>query len=237
MSEREDLVLAYRILAAHGAVDAYGHVSVRTAKNPKRYLLARAMAPELVTADDILEFDLDSNPIKDPRVALYLERYIHGEIFKSRPDINAVVHNHSPSVVPFSVTTVAMRPLFHMAAFVGEGVPNFEIRDSEKGTDLLVKTPYLGQALARTLGRSPAALMRGHGSVTVGESLPRAVGRSIYLELSARMQLQAIAIAGTGGKITYLDEQEVRASVPGQDYNRAWPMWRAHALARLKPQA
>jgi len=139
--------------------------------------------------------------------------------------------------VPFSVTTIAMRPLYHMAAFVGEGVPNFEIRDAEKGTDLLVKTPYLGQALARTLGRSPAALMRGHGSVTVGESLPRAVGRSIYLEMSARMQLQAIAIAGTGGKITYLDEQEVRASVPGQDYSRAWPMWRAHALARLKPQA
>jgi len=120
---------------------------------------------------------------------------------------------------------------------VGEGVSNFEIRDAEKGTDLLVKTPYLGQALARTLGKSPAALMRGHGSVTVGESLPRAVGRSIYLEMSARMQLQAIAIAGAGGKITYLDEQEVRASVPGQDYNRAWPMWRAHALARLKPRA
>jgi ribulose-5-phosphate 4-epimerase/fuculose-1-phosphate aldolase len=94
MTEREDLVLAYRILAAHGVVDAYGHVSLRTAKDPKRYLLARAMAPELVTADDIVEFDLDSNPIKDPRVALYLERYIHGEIFKSRPDINAVVHNH-----------------------------------------------------------------------------------------------------------------------------------------------
>jgi len=190
-----------------------------------------------VTPEDIMEYDLDSNPI-DPRGRESVrERFIHGEIFKARPDVNAVVHNHSPSVVPFSVTAVAMRPLFHMAAFVGEGVPNFEIRDAEKGTDLLVKTPYLGQALAKTLGTSPAALMRGHGSVTVGESLPRAVGRSIYLEMSARMQLQAIVIAGTGGKITYLDEQEVRASVPGQDYNRAWPMWRAHALARLKPQA
>ena len=123
MSEREDLVLAYRILAAHGVVDAYGHVSLRTAKNPKRYLLARAMAPELVTTDDILEFDLDSNPVRDPRVALYLERYIHGEIFKSRPDINAVVHNHSPSVIPFGVTTVPLRPLFNTGAFIGEGVP------------------------------------------------------------------------------------------------------------------
>jgi HCOMODA/2-hydroxy-3-carboxy-muconic semialdehyde decarboxylase len=121
-----------------------------------------------------------------------------------------------------------------MAAFVGAGVPNFEIRDAAKGTDLLVKTPYLGQALAKTLGKSPAALMRGHGSVTVGESLPRAVGRSVYLELSARMQLQAIAIAGPGGKIVYLDDSEIQASVPAQDYGRAWPLWRAKALAGIK---
>ncbi len=215
MSHTEDLVAAYRILAEHGVIDAYGHVSVRSDRDPKRYFLARSLAPELVMPEDIMEYDLDSNPI-DPRGRESVrERFIHGEIFKARPDVNAVVHNHSPSVVPFSVTAVAMRPLFHMAAFVGEGVPNFEIRDAEKGTDLLVKTPYLGQALAKTLGKSPAALMRGHGSV----------------------KLQAIMIAGTGGKITYLDEQEVRASVPGQDYGRAWPMWRAHALARLKPQA
>ena len=237
MSHTEDLVAAYRILAEHGVIDAYGHVSVRSERDPERYLLSRSLAPELVMPEDIMEYDLDSNPI-DPRGRESVrERFIHGEIFKARPDVNAVVHNHSPSVVPFSVTMVPMRPLFHMAAFVGEGVPNFEIRDAEKGTDLLVKTPYLGQALARTLGKSPAALMRGHGSVTVGESLPRAVGRSIYLEMSARMQLQAMAIAGTGGKITYLDEQEVRAAVPGQDYNRAWPMWRANALARLKLRA
>src|SRR5579862_2305515 len=104
MSERDDLVLGYRILAAHGVVDAYGHVSLRTARDPSRYLLARAMAPELVTADDILEFDLDSNPVKDEGAALYLERFIHGEIFKARPNVNAVVHNHSPSVIPFGVT-------------------------------------------------------------------------------------------------------------------------------------
>src|SRR5947207_1004759 len=237
MSIIEDLVAAYRILAEHGVIDAYGHVSVRSDLDPMRYLLARSIAPELVMPEDIMEYDLDSNPI-DPRGRESVrERFIHGEIFKARPDVNAVVHNHSPSVVPFSVTTVAMRPLVHMAAFVGEGVPNFEIRDAEKGTDLLVKTPYLGQALAKTLGGSPAALMRGHGSVTVGGSLPRAVGRSTYFEISARMQLQAIAIAGAGGQITYLDEQEVHASVPNQDYARAWPMWRAQALARLKPQA
>jgi HCOMODA/2-hydroxy-3-carboxy-muconic semialdehyde decarboxylase len=232
----EDLVAAYRILAEHGVIDAYGHVSVRSDRDPRRYLLARSIAPELVMPEDIMEYDLDSNPV-DPRGRESVrERFIHGEIFKARPDVNAVVHNHSPSVVPFSVTAVAMRPLFHMAAFVGEGLPNFEIRDAERGTDLLVKTPYLGQALAKALGGCPAALMRGHGSVTVGESLPRAVGRSIYLEMSARMQLQAITIAGPGGKINYLDAQEVQASVPAQDYKRAWPMWRAKALAGLKPQ-
>ena len=234
MNQLEDLVAAYRILAEHGVIDAYGHVSVRSARDPKRYMLARAIAPELVTPADIIEYDLDSNPV-DPRGRESVrERFIHGEIYKARPEVNAVVHNHSPSVVPFSVTASSMRPLFHMAAFIGDGVPNFEIRDAEKGTDLLVKTPYLGQALAKTLGGSPAALMRGHGSVTVGETLPRAVGRSIYLEQSARMQLQAMTIAGPGGRIVYLDEGEVRASVPAQSYNRAWPMWRAKALAGLK---
>jgi len=115
-------------------------------------------------------------------------------------------------------------------------VPNFEIRDAQKGTDLLVKTPYLGQALAKCLGKSPAALMRGHGSVTVGENLPRAVGRSVYLEMSARMQLQAMTIAGPGGKITYIDDSEVQASVPVQNYNRAWPMWREKTLAKMRAE-
>jgi HCOMODA/2-hydroxy-3-carboxy-muconic semialdehyde decarboxylase len=230
----EDLVAAYRVLAEHGVIDAYGHVSVRSDSDPKRYFLARAIAPETVTPDDIMEYDLDSKPIDARGRESVRERFIHGEILKARPDVRAVVHNHSPSVVPFSVTSVPMRPLFHMAAFIGDGVPNFEIRDAEKGTDLLVKTPYLGQALAKTLGGCPAALMRGHGSVTVGETLPRAVGRSVYLEISARMQLQAMLIAGSNGKITYIDEAEVKASVPVQEYNRAWPVWRAKALARLK---
>lgn len=237
MSLVEDLVAAYRILAEHRVIDAYGHVSVRSERDSNRYLLSRSVAPEMVTPEDIMEYDLDSNPV-DPRGRESVrERFIHGEIYKARVDVKAVVHNHSPSVIPFSVTAITMRPLFHMAAFVGEGVPNFDIRDAQKGTDLLVKTPYLGQALAKTLGKSPAALMRGHGSVTVGANLPRAVGRSIYLELSARVQLQAIAIAGPGGKIEYLDDSEVQASVPTQDYSRAWPLWRAKALASLKSRA
>jgi ribulose-5-phosphate 4-epimerase/fuculose-1-phosphate aldolase len=233
MTQAEDLVAAYRILAEHGVIDAYGHVSARSDRDSGRYIMARHLAPELVTDDDLIEYDLDSNPLDANGRESVRERFIHGEIYKARPDVMAVVHNHSPSVVPFSVTGVPMRGLFHMAAFVGEGLPNFEIRKAQKGTDLLVKTPYLGKALAKTLGKAPAALMRGHGSVTVGETLPRAVGRSVYLELSAKMQLEAMLIGGRGAKIVYLDKAEVKASVPHQEYNRAWPLWRDKALAQI----
>lgn len=236
MSLIEDLVCANRILAEHWVIDGYGHVSVRSDRDPTRYLLSRSLAPELVTEADIMEYDLDSKPVDQRGRSMYRERFIHGEIYKSRPEVNAVVHSHSPSVIPFGVTTVPMRPIFHMAAFIGKGVPTFEIRDVQEGTDLLVSTPYLGQALAKTLATRPAALMRGHGAVVVGENLPRAVGRSIYLEISARLQTQAMAIAGRDGKITYLDEREVRASVPPQDYERAWILWRSKALARVHAQ-
>ena len=230
--ELEDLVAAYRILAAQGVIDAYGHVSIRSPRDPGRYYLARSLAPELVQFNDLLEYDLDSTPI-DPRGRESVrERFIHGEVYKARPDVMAVVHNHSPSVIPFSVTGVPMRPIYHMASFVGEGIPNFEIRDFEKGTDLLVKTAPLGKALAQVLSSKPAALMRGHGAVVVGENIARAVGRSVYLEHSARMQMQAMQLAGPGGKITWIDEDEVRASVGRQDYYRAWPLWRAKALQR-----
>jgi len=236
MSELEDLVAAYRILAEHCVIDAYGHVSLRSPRDPGRYYLARSIAPEKVQEEDLLEYDLDSRPLDAHGRESVRERFIHGEIYKSRPEVMAVVHNHSPSVVPFSVTDVPMRPLFHMAAFVGEGLPNFEIRDVQRGTDLLVKTPQLGDALAKKLGPKPAALMRGHGAVVVGENLPRAVGRSIYLEMSARMQMQALLLAGDKGRITYLDEAEVKASNPVQDYARAWPLWREKALARAKAE-
>jgi len=234
--ELKDLVAAYRILAAHGVIDAYGHVSLRSPRNPERYYLARSVAPELVTEEDLIQYDLDSNALdaevgKSGRESVN-ERFIHGEIYRARPDVMCVVHNHSPSVIPFSVTGVPMRALYHMASFIGEGLPNFEIRDVRKGTDLLVKDAALGKALAATLAKKPAALMRGHGSVVVGENLPRAVGRSVYLEQSARMQMQALALAGPGGDITYLDDAEVQASVSRQDYYRAWPLWRAKALKR-----
>jgi HCOMODA/2-hydroxy-3-carboxy-muconic semialdehyde decarboxylase len=233
MEQLQDLVAAYRILAAHGVIDAYGHVSLRSPRNPQRYYVARSLAPELVKEDDLIEYDLDSRPIDERGRESVRERFIHGEIYKTRPEVMAVVHNHSPSVVPFSVTGVPMRAIFHMAAFIGDGLPNFEIRDVKPGSDLLVKDAFLGKALANTLGAKPAALMRGHGAVVVGENLPRAVGRSVYLELSAQLQMQAMALAGPGGKITYLDEAEVKASDPVQNYARAWPMWRAKALGEL----
>jgi HCOMODA/2-hydroxy-3-carboxy-muconic semialdehyde decarboxylase len=227
----EDLVAAYRVLAEYRVIDAYGHVSMRSPDNPQRYFIARSLAPEVVQVEDIMEYDLDSRPLDERGRESVRERFIHGEVYKARPEVMAVVHNHSPSVIPLSVANVPMRPIFHMAAFVGEGVPNFEIRDVEKGTDLLVKTPQLGAALARTLGKHPASLMRGHGAVVVGENIARAVGRSVYLEQSAQLQMQAMLLSS---KLTFLDEAEVKASVPVQDYKRAWPMWREKALARAK---
>ena len=233
MNPLEDLVAAYRILAEHGVIDAYGHVSMRSPDNPKRYFIARSLAPEIVQVEDIMEYDLDSKPLDERGRESVRERFIHGEIYKVRPEVVAVVHNHSPSVIPFSVTGVPMKPIYHMASFIGDGVPNFEIRKVAKGTDLLVKTPALGAALAKTLGKSSAALMRGHGSVTVGENIARAVGRSIYLEQSARLQMQAMTLSK---KVTYLDAGEVKASAPVQDYKRAWPMWREKALAKAKAE-
>ena len=233
MEALQDLVAAYRILAAHGVIDAYGHVSLRSPRNPQRYFLARSIAPELVDTGDLIEYDLDSRPLDDGGRDSVNERFIHGEIYRARPEVMCVVHNHSPSVVPFSVSGVPLRALYHMASFIGDGLPNFEIRDVRKGTDLLIRDAVLGKALASTLSTKPAALMRGHGAVVVGENLPRAVGRSVYLEQSARMQMQALLLAGPGGKITYLDEAEVKTSVARQDYYRAWPLWRAKALKQI----
>jgi HCOMODA/2-hydroxy-3-carboxy-muconic semialdehyde decarboxylase len=233
MSLMEDLVISYRTLADYGVIDAYGHVSVRSERDEGRYWMARAIAPELVTEEDILEFDLDSNPIAAGRRAVYHERFIHGEIYKMRPDVHAVVHNHAPSLVPFSCTSCQLRPIFHMSAFIGLGVPSWDIREVQQGSDLLVRTAKLGHALASRLGKHPAALMRGHGSVVVGESLQRAVGRSVYLEQNARMQFQAMVIAGQGGEIVYLDDAEVAANVGWQDYGRAWDLWQKKWRGRL----
>ena len=219
----QDLEAANRILADHGVFDAFGHVSVRHDRDPGRYLMSRSLAPALVTAADVMEYDLESVPAEPRGRSLYLERFIHGEIYKVRPDVGAIVHHHSPSVIPFGVSRQPLRPISHMAAFLGAGVPVFEIRDAAGMTDLLVRTPALAQALARTLGASAAALMRGHGAVVVGPTVQHAVARSVYMELNARLQQQAMAL----GPVTYLDPEEARkadATVSGS-YGRPWELW------------
>lgn len=233
MSQVLDLVIASRTLADHGVIDAYGHATVRSETDPGRYYMARNLAPELVTEEDILEFDLDSNAIDAQGRAVYQERFIHGEIYKARPDVKAIVHNHSPSVVPFACAGCEMKPIFHMSAFIGLGVPNWDIRDAQQGTDMLVKSPYLGAHLAKKLAGHPAVLMRGHGSTVVGENLQRAVGRTIYLEMNARMQFQSIVLAGERGHVVYMDDAEVAANVSWQNYERSWNLWRTKALAKL----
>jgi HCOMODA/2-hydroxy-3-carboxy-muconic semialdehyde decarboxylase len=222
----EDLVAASRIIAQQGIVDAFGHVSVRHDRSPNRFLLSRSLAPALLTREDIIEYDLDSNPVNADGRAQFSERFIHGEIYKARPDVKAVVHNHSPSIVPFSISTVAMRPVYHMSAFIGEGLPVFDIRAAAGMTDMLVSNGERGRALAKMLGNKPAVLMRGHGAAVVGASLPFAVGRSVYLELNARMQIQAMSL---NGSITYLDPQEAAKIVDGGEnrgYERAWELWK-----------
>ncbi|HVB89269.1 MAG TPA: class II aldolase/adducin family protein, partial [Beijerinckiaceae bacterium] len=212
--------------------------SMRSQTEPERYFISRSLAPELVTEADILEFDLESQPVDQRGRSMYLERYIHGEIYKARPDVMAVVHNHSPSVIPFGVANVPMRPLFNTAAFVGKGVPVFEVRDFQPSGDVIIKTPHLGASLARVLGAHPAALMRGHGAVVVGVSVPEAVIRSVYLELSAKLQAQSLALAGPQGAITYFDEIEVAETCGRQDsartWERTWQLWRTKALAEIE---
>jgi len=226
----EDLVAANRILAKHGIVDAYGHVSARHDKAADRFLLSRSLAPELVTADDLVEYDLDANPINLAGRSQYSERYIHAEIYRARPDVQAVVHDHSPSVIPFGVSSVPMRPVYHMAGFIGAGLPVFEIRDVAGMTDMLVSDAMRGRGLARALGQSTAVLMRGHGVAVVGATIPFAVARSIYLEVNARIQLEAI---GLGGEVRYLDPEEAKKvleSGENRGYERPWELWKRDAL-------
>jgi ribulose-5-phosphate 4-epimerase/fuculose-1-phosphate aldolase len=223
-----DLVTANHILASEGILDGYGHVSVRDPANPNHYFPSRSLAPGLVTAADIIEYDLDSNPAGGDERVGYRERFIHGEIYKARPDVMAIVHDHSPAVIPFSVSSVPLRAVSHMAAFIGEGIPVFEIRDVDGMTDMLVSNPKRGRALATVLGKYPAALMRGHGAAVVGESVKVAVGRAIYLDLNARVQEQAILL---GGNVKYFEPEEAKKTAPQDGFERAWDVWKRKASA------
>ena len=223
---KAELATANRILFQHGVVDAFGHVSARDPERPDHYLLARNMAPGQVTSDDVMRFGPDHAPVGDDRRP-YLERFIHGEIYRARPEVHAVVHSHSPAVIPFGITAGAkLRPVFHMCGFLGAGgAAHFEIRDARgDGTDLLIRDQGLGEALAQSLGAANAVLMRGHGSTVVADSVRLATYRAIYLEVNAGLQCQAITM---GGEITFLSDAEARAAADTTEGQlaRAWNLW------------
>ena len=221
----DDLVAANRILAQLNVVDGFGHVSARDPRDPTHYLLARSMAPALVTLADIQTYDLQSRPLDPNARTSYLERFIHGAIYAARPDVLAVVHSHTESVIPFADTGVALRPMFHMASFLGAGAPIFEIRTiGGDGTDMLISSETLGDALARTLGSADVALMRGHGMVAVGASIPTAVFRAYYTGEDARLEAEALRL----GTPTYLDAAEAAHATRTNDalIGRAWALWK-----------
>jgi ribulose-5-phosphate 4-epimerase/fuculose-1-phosphate aldolase len=226
-----DLVAASRILARHGVLDAYGHVSARSDRKPDRFIMSRSLAPALVTAADLMELDADSEPLAGDKRKGFLERYIHGEIYRARPEVMAVVHSHSPSVIPFGATRTKLRPIYHMGSFLWSGAPVFEIRNEKRDNDLLIRDRALGKALAGTLGRCNCVLMRGHGMTVIGDGVPEAVFRAIYTEMNARLQLQAAQLEGP---IEFLSEEEgMRSSAANRGtIERPWELWKKEALGR-----
>jgi ribulose-5-phosphate 4-epimerase/fuculose-1-phosphate aldolase len=221
----EDLVAASRILAAHEVLDAYGHVSARSDKRPDRFIMSRAVAPALVTAADLMELDADSEALAGDKRKGFIERYIHGEIYRVRPEVMAVVHSHSPSSIPFGVTRTKLRPIYHMGAFLWSGTPVFDIRSVKKENDLLIRDRPLGQALAKTLGGCACVLMRGHGMTVVGDGVPEAVYRAIYTEMNAKLQIQAGQLEGP---IEFLTDEEGRRSTAANrgTLERPWELWK-----------
>jgi ribulose-5-phosphate 4-epimerase/fuculose-1-phosphate aldolase len=228
----EDIVIGSRILADFGVLDGFGHVSARHPTNPNHFLMSRSLAPALVTADDIMEFDLDGNAVDARGRSLFLERFIHSEIYKARPDVMAVVHSHSPSVIPFSVSQVPLRPMYHNPSFLAAGVPVWDIRKDFGETDMLVRDPALGKSLAQTLGDKPVVLMRGHGDVAVGPSVKMAVFRAYYTDVNARLQAQAISL---GGDINYLTPGEGAKAdqVNFVVIDRIWNLWKMRVAPTL----
>jgi ribulose-5-phosphate 4-epimerase/fuculose-1-phosphate aldolase len=224
----EDLVVANHILFREGVVDGFGHVSARHDRDPSRFLLAKSIAPATVTVDDIMEFDLEGIAIDPKGRRPYLERFIHSEIYRMRPDVLAIVHSHSPAVIPFGVTGTQLRPISHMSGFLGTSTPIFEIRDAGgPATDMLIRNADLGAALATTLGSESFALMRGHGSVVVATSIKQVVYRAVYAEMNAHLQLEAMRL----GKITFLNEAEAANADQANNGNldRPWALWKRRA--------
>jgi len=222
---RRDLATAYRIVANEGILDAFGHISVRNPDNPRRYFLSRSRAPALVQASDILEYDLDSNPIVPPTTRPYSERVIHGEIFKARPDVNAVCHHHAPSIMPFAISGMPLVPVFHLGAAMGQSAPFWDSRDEFGDTNLLVVKPEEGASHARALGSHSMVLLRRHGATVVGGTLRELVFRTIYSAKNAEHQLAAHLL----GNVSPLTPGETKMAgelnlAPGP-LSRAYEYW------------
>lgn len=226
-----DLVIANRILANEGVVDAFGHVSIRSPDNPARYFMSRSRAPELVTADDLMEFTLEGDAVDLQGRTPYGERMIHGAAYEARPDVHAVIHNHSLELIPFGVTGAPLRPIMHTCAPVGSDVPTWDMRERFGEGDHLVVTMEQGRDLIRCLGHRRVALMKRHGCVVTGKNVREAVMTAVYLQINARLVLQALQL----GKPDYLTPAEVEACTARQfsplGLDRAWEYWSVRAGA------
>jgi HCOMODA/2-hydroxy-3-carboxy-muconic semialdehyde decarboxylase len=221
--QRRSLAEANHVLVDQRILDAFGHVSVRCADDPGAFLLSRNLAPGLVGPDDVQRITLDGTT-DDPRPS-YLELWIHAEVYRARPDVHAVVHSHSPAVIPFGVAKTPLRPVLHMAGFLAPEVPVFEVRDTlGPASDLLIRDARSGAALAASLGQASVVLMRGHGSTAVGATLQEAVYRAVYTEVNAGVQAEALQL----GEPAYLTDEEAAATVASitPQIARAWGFWR-----------
>jgi len=221
----EDLAAASRILADQGVFDTAGHVSMRHPHHAERFLMSRSLAPALVTADDIMEFTLDCEACEARGRSGFIERFLHGGIYRARPDVTAVAHGHSPSVIPFGLVDTPMRATYHNAAFLAAGVPVFDIHDAFGATDIVINNADRAAALAETLADKSVVLLRAHGFAAVGPSLQAAVFRAFFTEVSARVQLQTAAL---GGAMAALDAEEGRMAdaINLATHGRAWELWK-----------
>ena len=225
----EDLLIGNKILFKYGVVDAFGHLSVRHDKDPEKYVMSRHLAPALVTEKDLLTYNLDSEPVPETKHRLYSERFIHGEIYKVRPDVMSIVHCHAQALIPFGITHAELQPVYHVSAFLGRGVPKFDIRDKAGMTNMLVRTAQLGQDLAASLGDKEVVLMRGHGATMVAKTIKGAVYRAMYSMSNAQIQLEAMRL----GEVTYLAPEEARlhAEYIDEVVFRPWNMWKREVEA------
>ena len=221
----EDLVTANRVLASQGIVDSFGHVSIRNPENPQHYFLSRARAPERVERADIMEFTLEGDPVDAKGRKPYLERFIHGAAYEKRPDVMSVIHNHSPGVIPYGITGRKMHPVMHMCATIGYEVPIWDQHTKFGDTDLLVTNMAMGRDLAKKLDKGRTCLMRGHGAVVVGTSLRATVYTAVYLELNAKLQMQAEAMSKKVKFLTKGEQKKVAATTSEANINRAWENW------------